>query len=88
MPNLVDIETVDERTQRRWKKYILSLAKHELGHIKHAYEHRLDVYEAVRRSSCESANGAGEAALQRLKDFDIEYDAATAHGATQGAVWP
>lgn len=65
-----------------------ALIDHETGHVKHAYEHRADIENAVKSSSCEGANAAGVAAVAKMSKFDIGYDAVTRHGATQGAWFP
>ncbi len=65
-----------------------ALIDHESGHAKHAYEHRQDVENAVKSSNCEGADAAGTAAIAEMSKFDVQYDAETHHGATQGVSFP
>jgi predicted secreted Zn-dependent protease len=73
---------------REWQDYLAALKLHEAGHVRHAYEHSGDVAAAIRDSTCKDAGSAAQAVIKDLVRFDIAYDAATRHGATQGAVFP
>ena len=44
--------------------------------------------EAIKAATCETAEAAATAALESLRQHDIDYDAATNHGQTQGARFP
>jgi predicted secreted Zn-dependent protease len=72
----------------RWKNYTHLLAKHEQGHVDNFVDHYQSVTDAIKAATCETADAAGEAALAPLRKFDVDYDATTHHGATQGATFP
>ena len=88
LPHLHDQERLSPALRKEWRRYLAALIEHESGHAKHAYEHREDIENAVKSSSCETANAAGAAAIAEMGKFDVEYDAETHHGATQGARFP
>jgi predicted secreted Zn-dependent protease len=88
LPHLQDQERVSPALRREWRNYMAALIEHESGHAKHADAHKEDIENAVKSSSCENANAAGAAAITELGKFDVEYDAETHHGATQGARFP
>jgi hypothetical protein len=46
------------------------------------------VIDAIHKATCMSANAAANAALDRLRQRQTDYDSATNHGATQGATFP
>lgn len=88
LPHLHDQDHVSPALRKAWGRYMAGLIDHESGHVKHAYEHRGDIENAVKSSSCENANAAGAAAVAEMARFDVQYDAETHHGATQGALFP
>ena len=88
LPRLHDRARIEPTLRQSWARYMAALIDHELGHARHGYDHRDDIADAVRSSRCENANAAGEAVIQELSRYDVEYDAETHHGATQGAVFP
>ena len=88
LPHLHDQDRVSPDVRKAWGRYMAALIDHESGHAQHAYEHRGDIENAVKSSSCEEANAAGNAAVIEMRKFDIHYDAETHHGATQGARFP
>jgi hypothetical protein len=65
-----------------------ALIDHETGHARHAYDHKDDAAAAIKSSSCDTADAAGEAVIRELSQYDVRYDAETRHGETQGAVFP
>jgi predicted secreted Zn-dependent protease len=79
---------LDAKLAKTWTRYIAALSLHEAGHVRHAYEHREDVANAIRASTCATANAAGQAAIATLIQYDIDYDGATHHGRTQGVAFP
>jgi len=88
LPHLHDQDRVPPAVRKTWGRYMAGLIDHESGHVKHAYEHKGDIENAVKSSSCEGANAAGAAAISEMGKFDIAYDAETHHGVTQGAFFP
>ena len=88
LPQLHDRDRIDPALRAAWGRYMAALIDHELGHAKHAYDHRDDPAAAIKSGSCDTANAVGEAAMRELGKYDVHYDADTHHGATQGAVFP
>ncbi|MEO6513310.1 MAG: DUF922 domain-containing protein [Candidatus Saccharimonadales bacterium] len=78
----------------QWASYERSLVLHENGHtiidISHA-QTLLDELTAMPEMPCDTianaANAITNARLSALDRANDEYDAATNHGATQGAIW-
>jgi Bacterial protein of unknown function (DUF922) len=65
-----------------------TLATHEKGHIDFVVATAPSVLEALHASTCGKANSDANVVLDRIRPHDIDYDAATDHGATQGARFP
>jgi predicted secreted Zn-dependent protease len=80
--------TVDPSLVTAWSTYMTALATHEKGHIDFVVATAPSVLEAIKASTCDKANAAAGAVLDRIRQHDIAYDAATNHGATQGARFP
>lgn len=72
----------------RWADYTGALAKHEKGHVDNVVANYTSVAEAIEGATCQTAEAEAQAALAPIRQRDIDYDAATRHGATQGAVFP
>jgi predicted secreted Zn-dependent protease len=72
----------------KWARYIHALAEHEKGHVDFVVANIPIVESAIKGATCQTANAAGEAALAVIRKHDIDYDAATQHGVTQGARFP
>jgi predicted secreted Zn-dependent protease len=88
LPRLTKIDTLTPEVRNAWNRYMSALITHEAGHVRHAYEHMDEVAAAIRPAGCADANRAGQAAVKRLNQYDIEYDRETRHGETQGAIFP
>ncbi|MFA6113473.1 MAG: DUF922 domain-containing protein [Sphingomonas sp.] len=71
-----------------WRRYDAALARHEAGHVRIAYQHLGDVEAAIRNATCATADSAGHAALDRIRQANRDYDSETRHGELQGAVFP
>jgi predicted secreted Zn-dependent protease len=71
-----------------WARYAHALARHEQGHVDYARAHYAAVARAIRGATCTTANAAGQKQLNAIRRHDVAYDAATQHGATQGARFP
>ena len=71
-----------------WQRYTLRLALHEKGHVDNIVKNERTMQQAIQRATCITAEAAAQQALKRLRDFDINYDRKTKHGATQGATFP
>lgn len=86
LPRLADDRPLAPDLQAAWMRYIGALRLHEAGHLRRAHDRLDDVARAVRSSSCATANAAGERILNEIRRDQAQYDAATQHGRTQGAV--
>lgn len=71
-----------------WANYTRALAEHERGHVDFVVASIPSVLTAIKRATCATADAAAQAALEPIRQHDIDYDAATNHGATQGARFP
>jgi predicted secreted Zn-dependent protease len=71
-----------------WARYARALARHEQGHVDFAVAHYPAVVRAIKGATCGSAEAAAEKQLNVIRRHDVAYDAATQHGATQGARFP
>jgi predicted secreted Zn-dependent protease len=71
-----------------WARYTRALARHEQGHVEYAVAHYRAVVRAIRGATCATANAAAQKQLDVIRRHDVSYDAATQHGATQGARFP
>jgi predicted secreted Zn-dependent protease len=72
----------------KWTNYASAVAEHEKGHVDFVVANYPSVLTAIQRATCETAEAAAQAALQPIRQHDIDYDAETNHGATQGARFP
>jgi predicted secreted Zn-dependent protease len=87
-PRWVPPEDAPSDLVDRWSIYTTALAEHEKGHIDNVVQNYQSVLDAIMSATCETAEAAAAAALGPLRQFDIDYDAATNHGETQGARFP
>ncbi len=71
-----------------WRRYVRALARHESGHARVAWTHRVAVLRAIRRATCATAEAAAQRQLTIVARLNASYDASTRHGATQGALFP
>ena len=72
----------------QWTAYLHALIEHEKGHVEYVVDRHATVLAAIKNATCESADEAAARALQAIRQHDIEYDAATDHGKSQGARFP
>jgi len=72
----------------KWNNYIDALAVHESGHVERVVPNIPDLYNAIKASTCDSYNEAAQAWLDTINQSNVDYDAETNHGATQGAIFP
>ena len=71
-----------------WRNYIQILARHEGNHVQFVHGELPNIQAAVRQGATEAdADEAGNAALEVLRQRDLDYDRDTRHGATEGAVF-
>ena len=88
MPRLVESAATPAAVRLRWQRYVAALERHEAAHIRHAWENRHLVLDAIRRSSCANADRDARAAIAVLGRHDLDYDRRTRHGLTEGAHFP
>jgi predicted secreted Zn-dependent protease len=77
-----------------WNRFYVALWRHERGHVRNALLAADEIEETLEKlaisQTCEQleaeADGAGARILKKHRARDRTYDAATAHGETQGAV--
>jgi predicted secreted Zn-dependent protease len=72
----------------KWANYTKLLAAHEKGHVDSVLENFPAIVNAIKGATCETADSVGNEFLDRIRQLDIDYDADTQHGATQGARFP
>jgi predicted secreted Zn-dependent protease len=72
----------------KWNAYMKALALHEKGHVDYVADHYQAAATAIKAATCLTATAAGNKALLPIDKHDVSYDAATHHGATQGATFP
>ena len=89
-------ENADADLVAKWSKYFLALVGHEGGHVEIAQEAELAVQRAVQRipsaRTCSELEGginiAIQEAIEAFNHLSRAYDAASKHGAAQGARFP
>jgi predicted secreted Zn-dependent protease len=96
VPRLSPSSHLDAGTMSRWQGYLDALELHESGHLEgvrqgvRALQAAMD--DASAMTTCSELgvylNALAEAYQQALRDADVAYDADTAHGRSQGAVFP
>ena len=72
----------------KWNRYIDALSAHERNHVDNVVAQVPSVTTAIQHATCNTAEAAAQAALEPIRQFDIQYDLNTDHGATQGARFP
>jgi predicted secreted Zn-dependent protease len=72
----------------KWENYSKLLAEHEKGHVDSVIKNFPAIVEAIKGATCETADSVANEFLSQLREFDIDYDAETQHGATQGVRFP
>jgi predicted secreted Zn-dependent protease len=88
LPRLVGERDLDPALRARWRAFLAAVHAHEARHVRYAYDHRRDVAAAIRASDCANADAAAAAAVRAIAQRDFDYDRATRHGVTEGAVFP
>lgn len=96
LPRWVDHDAAPPAFQDRWNRYSRSLSAHEKGHGAIAVEvARMIEKELVGRhdsQGCEPLNAQSsrivDEVMLRGEGMQREYDRVTAHGSTQGALFP
>ncbi len=71
-----------------WNNYQRALVEHESGHVSFVVVAENEVLAAIKGAACDTAEVAAEAVVARIRQHDLDYDAETNHGFTQGAHFP
>lgn len=87
LPRVDDLGALSSDTLTKWDTFLHNLIIHERGHAEFPLQHFPDVIAAVKAASCEGADAAFLQAVNALKAHDVEYDAETKHGKTQGVIF-
>ena len=72
----------------KWTNFEQALSEHEKGHVDFVVAHYPSVTTAIEGATCATAEAAAQNALKPIRQHDLDYDAETNHGATQGAHFP
>ena len=72
----------------KWNAYMLALAHHEKGHVDNVIANLPVLINSIRRATCSTAEAKAQDVLSGMRRNDINFDASTDHGATQGARFP
>jgi predicted secreted Zn-dependent protease len=87
-PHWVQPSNPDPALVAHWTTYTHNLATHEEGHVDFVVDNYQSVTAAIKGATCTTADVAARAALDPLRQHDLDYDDDTDHGATQGATFP
>ncbi|MFT3713929.1 MAG: DUF922 domain-containing protein [Archangium sp.] len=96
LPRWLGYADEQEPLMRRWRRYLEALKTHEGGHRDTGFRAASEISEKLAelppQPNCdeaeEVANAAAMKILESYRKTDVDYDAETRHGATQGAVFP
>ncbi len=96
LPRWLGYADVNDPLVRRWIRYLDALQEHESGHRLTGINAASDITEQLPqlppKPTCpeaeETANALARKILEGHRARDVEYDAETKHGATQGATFP
>jgi predicted secreted Zn-dependent protease len=80
----------------KWNKYMAALQKHEDGHKDNAVSSGQEILQAFKAlpayPDCDqvkqNVSATGQRIIKQANQKDLDYDAQTKHGATQGATFP
>ena len=74
------------KTVEAWDKFYSSLITHEEGHVEVFKKYFQPAYEKAEGKDCKTAKAIYQEAQQKISAENKNYDAATEHGKTQGAI--
>jgi len=80
LPRIGNAASLSPEVARDWQTYGDALARHEANHVRHAYEGRERVIQAVRASSCASANEAGQRVIDEIGREAYAADSSVKNG--------
>ena len=87
-PHWTPVQAASPDLIAKWSRYTQVLALHEKGHVDNIIGNYMTVLAAIKGATCATAEAAAQAALVPIRQNDVNYDQATGHGATQGAIFP
>lgn len=96
-PQWMNMNQGNASLQNKWNTYLNNLTIHEQGHVENGKEAAYDMEKALYgikpQSSCSllintAIPNATQNVLAKHNNWDTQYDLETAHGKTQGAVFP
>lgn len=88
LPRWTPPPSVSQALVEHWQHYLARLAHHEALHVALVAQDVPVVLAAIHGATCATANAAATRALTQLQEQSRAYDVETAHGATQGAIFP
>ena len=88
MPRWAPPSNASPALVEKWNRYILALAGHEKGHVDNVIANLPVVINAIRRATCSTAEARAQEILAGMRQNDVNFDASTNHGETQGAKFP
>jgi predicted secreted Zn-dependent protease len=96
LPQLGASSRLDAASMAAWQHYLDALEMHESGHLEGVRQGVRALQAAMNDSPAMATcaelgsylNALGNAYQDAIRDADTEYDAATGHGRSQGAVFP
>ncbi len=94
MPRLVGDSTVTNEERQEWRRYLVSLWRHEEGHAVRAKREAAEVRDSLthaRAPSCGALGASVSRAQISVRDkhraLQVRYDSLSRHGARQGAMF-
>jgi len=88
LPRWMPPQNASPELVTKWTQYVQAVAAHEKNHVNSVITRYKSVEPAIKSATCQTAEAAAQAALVPIRQFDIDYDAATNHGETEGARFP
>ena len=88
MPRWTPPQDASPALIEKWNAYLLALAHHEKGHVDNVIANLPVLINTLRRATCSTAEAKAQEVLAGMRQNDINFDASTDHGATQGARFP
>lgn len=87
------LHDANSEQNRRFEKFLAALRQHELGHYENGKAAAQEIDQGIlalpAMSNCKElesqANQLGHRILRKYNERDVQYDASTGHGKTQGA---
>jgi predicted secreted Zn-dependent protease len=87
LPKLANPQHLDEAAKEKWDVYHLALIEHETAHVTIGLKGRASVIDAIHTSTCSNANETASAAVDVVRQRNLDYDQDTNHGAHEGAMF-